>query len=110
MLSQSKGYDISVGNGENHMVTVRAWGVWKTEDQILARNFTRELQTQVEHVSKDGEEWCLCEDFVRFCPQSREVCQILGDGLLFAIQHGMKKAIHCKNTCNKCRRLDIFPN
>lgn len=65
MLSKSKGYDISIGIGEEHVLTVRAWGVWKTEDQILARNFTRELQEQVENVCKDGEEWCVCEDLVR---------------------------------------------
>jgi hypothetical protein len=103
MLPSSKGYDISVGTGEEHVLTVCAWGVWKTADQSLARNFTRELQEQVENICKDGNEWCICEDLARFCPQSREVCRILGDGLLFAIRHGMKIAIHCENGCNKYR-------
>ena len=105
MLSKNKGYAISIGNGEHHVLTVRAWGVWKTEDQILAQNFTRELQAQVEDVSKDGEEWCVCEDFVQFCPQSKEVCRILGNGLLFAIRHGMKKAVHYEHLCNTCQKL-----
>ena len=96
MLSRRKGYTISVGAEERNILTIRAWGVWKAEDEDLARNFTRELQEQVENVSKDGKEWCICEDLVRFCPQSKEVCRILGDGLLFAVRHGMKKAVHCE--------------
>lgn len=105
MLSKNKGYDISIEAGQEHMLTVRAWGMWKTEDQALARNFTQELQEQVKNLCEDGQEWCICEDLVRFCPQSKEVCRILGDGLLFAVRHGMKKAVHCKNTCKTCRKL-----
>lgn len=92
MLSSNKGYEISIVLAEKNMLTVRAWGVWNTEDKELAEHFTRELQDKVKELGAGEREWTVCEDFVELRSQSREICRILGDGFTFAIRHGIKKS------------------
>ena len=104
MLPNDKGYTISVVTAEKNILTIRAWGVWNTGDKELAEHFTRELQDKVKELSTGEREWSVCEDFVELRSQSREICRILGDGLIFAIRHGMKKAVQygaCKKKTGK---------
>ena len=101
MLSTHKGYTISIVTAEKNMLTVRAWGVWNTDDKELAEYFTMELQDKVEELCTSEREWFIHKDFVELRSQSREVCRILGDGLIFAIRHGMKKATHCETPYDK---------
>ena len=96
MLLDNKGYTISIVTAKKNILNVRAWGVWDAEDKKLAENFKVELQDKVKKISAHKQEWSVCEDFVELHPQSREICRILGDGLIFAIRHGMKKAVHCE--------------
>ena len=96
MLSKNKGYTISIVTAEKNILNVRAWGVWDIADKELAEHFTNELQDKVKELSTTEKEWSVCEDFVELRPQSREICRIMGDGLIFAIRHGMKKAVHCE--------------
>jgi hypothetical protein len=96
MLSENKGYKISIVTAEKNMLNVRAWGVWDAEDKKLAEHFTRELQDKVKELSAHEKDWSVCEDLAELRPQSREICRIMGDGLIFAIRHGMKKAVHCQ--------------
>lgn len=100
MQSRKKGYTISISHKARDILNVRAWGVWGADDKELAEHFTMELQDKVKEISAHAKEWSVCEDFVELCPQSREICRIMGDGLIFAIRHGMKKAVHCETQCS----------
>jgi len=93
MRTSGKGYEISLDTVRK-ILNVRAWGVWDAKDKKLAENFRRELQKKVKEVSASGKEWYLCEDFIELHPQSKEVCRVIGDGIMFAIKHGGKKAGH----------------
>ena len=93
MLLGKKGYEISLDTAR-HILKVQAWGVWDVEEKELAENFKRELQEKVKEVSVNGKEWYVCEDLIELYPQSKEVCRIMGDGIVSAIKHGMKKAVH----------------
>lgn len=93
MILSEKGYEVSLDMAKN-ILTVQAWGVWDVEDMELAENFKRELQEKVEEVNVKGKEWYVCEDLIELYPQSKEVCRVMGDGIVFAIKHGMKKAVH----------------
>jgi hypothetical protein len=92
MISSKKGYSISIIHNARDSLYVRAWGVWEIEDRTLAKNFERELKEKVKEISVNGKEWTVCEDLIDFRAQSKEVCRILGDGIVFAIKHGMKRA------------------
>ncbi len=93
MISSEKGYRISVNTVRN-ILKVQAWGIWNVEDMELAENFREELEEKVKEVSVNGKEWDVCGDLIELRPQSKEVCRIMGDGIMFAIKHGMKKAVH----------------
>lgn len=93
MIPSDKGYEISLGKGKN-ILNIRAWGVWNVDDRELAENFERELQKKVNEIGVNGKEWSVCGDLLELHPRSKEVCRILGNGIMFAIKHGMKKAAH----------------
>jgi len=96
MISSEKGYRISVNEVRN-ILKVRVWGIWNVEDIELAENFKAEIQEKVKEVSVNGKEWYVCEDLIELYPQSKEVCRIMGDGIVSAIKHGMRKAVHFEN-------------
>ena len=96
MISSEKGYRISV-NAVRHLLKVRAWGIWDVKDMELAENLRGELQEKVKEVSMNRKEWDVCGDFIELQPQSKEVCRVMGDGIMFAIKHGMRKAVHLEN-------------
>ena len=104
MISHKKGYNITLADKEKNILEVQAWGVWDAEDTPLAENFDRDLKEKVKEVSADGKEWYVCGDLVEFSPQSKEVCRIIGDGITFAVKHGMNKGIHPGYACHKNRR------
>ena len=97
MISSAKGYKISIIHKAKNILKVQVWGVWDVEDMELAEKFQRELQEKVKEVNANGKEWYVCGDLIELHPQSKEVCRIMGDGIVFAIKHGMKKAVHCEN-------------
>jgi serine/threonine-protein kinase len=96
MLSGKKGYKVSLDK-TRHILNVQAWGVWDVEDMELAEKFQRELQEKVKEVNANGKEWYICGDLIELHPQSKEVCRIMGDGIVFAVKHGMKKAVHLES-------------
>ena len=93
MISSEKGYRISV-NTTRHILKVQVWGIWDMEDMELAESFRGELQEKVKEVSMNGTEWDVWGDFLELYPRSKEVCRVMGDGIMFAIKHGMRKAVH----------------
>jgi hypothetical protein len=93
MISGDKGYEISLVKVKN-ILNVRAWGVWNGDDRELAENFERELQENVKEIRVNGQDWSVCGDLLDLHARSKEVCRILGNGIMFAIKHGMKKAVH----------------
>ena len=96
MLSSKKGYKVSLDKARN-ILKVQAWGIWDVEDTEFAENFQRELKEKVKEVNTNRKEWYVCGDLTEFHPQSKEVCRIMGDGIVFAVKHGMKKAVHLEN-------------
>jgi serine/threonine-protein kinase len=97
MISSEKGYKVSIIHKGRTVLKVRVWGLWDVEDTELAENFKRELKEKVKEVSVNGKEWDVCGDLSELYPQSKEVCRIMGDGIMFAIKHGMKKAVHLES-------------
>ena len=97
MLSSKKGYRIFIIHKARDILNVRARGVWDVEDRKLAENFKMELTDKVKEISANGKAWYVCEDLIELHPQSKEVCRIMGDGIVFAIKHGMKKAVHLES-------------
>jgi hypothetical protein len=96
MLSSEKGFRISV-NATRNILNVQAWGIWDGEDMELAENFREELQEKVKEVNVNGTEWHVWGDFLELRPRSREVCRVMGDGIMFAIKHGMRKVVHLES-------------
>ena len=45
MMSNEKGYNISIIHKARHILKVQVWGVWDVEEKELAENFKRELRT-----------------------------------------------------------------
>jgi hypothetical protein len=64
----------------------------------LAKNFDRDLKEKVKEISAAGKEWSVCGDLSELYPQSKEVCRIIGDGIAFAVKHGMSRGIHLENS------------
>lgn len=93
MKSREKGYSISV-NTVSHLLNVRVWGIWDVEDMELAESFKGELQEKVKVANMNGKEWDVYGDFLKLHPQSKEVCRVIGDGIMFAVKHGMRKVVH----------------
>jgi hypothetical protein len=107
MLSYEKRYEVALDTS-HHTLNIKVWGDWDVGDIELAEHFDRELHEKVEEVSHEGEEWSVCEDFIGLHPRPREVCRIMGDGIVFAVRNGLKKAIHCHETLggeHETRRL-----
>lgn len=98
ILTHKKGYSISLADKEKNILEVYAWGVWDIEDTPLAENFDRELKEKVKEVSAAGKEWFVCGNLSELYPQSKEVCRIIGDGIAFAVKHGMSRGIHLENS------------
>lgn len=96
MKFSEKGYRISV-NTTRHLLQVRAWGIWDLKDMELAEHFRGELQDKVKIANMNGNEWDVYGDFTDLRPQSKEVCRVMGDGMTFAVKHGMRKAVHLEH-------------
>jgi len=97
MISSEKGYKVSIIHEARDILKVQVWGSWNIEDMELAEHFKGELQEKVKEISVNGKEWYVCGNFIELHPQSKEVCRIMGDGIMFAIKHGMKKAVHLES-------------
>lgn len=104
MRSHKKGYSIALADKEKNILEVQAWGVWDAEDTPLAESFERDLKEKVKEVSADEKEWYVCGDLGEFSPQTKEVCRIIGEGIIFAVKHGMNRGAHPGDSCPKTRR------
>ena len=88
MTHKEKGHQIEF-DPKDRILKLKLWGFW---DKTSGEQFRQEFIQKSKTIWKNGQKWYILANLSNYPPQSDEVQKIFSEAMVFARDHGLKKA------------------